>query len=211
MDNLHLIQLNQYERPSITEERNRDWVGIGDQNDYYQMLIDAYMESTTNQSVINGIVNLIYGKGIDATDSAEKPDQYAEMKSIMSPDCLRKICNDLKLLGEASIQISYKGNRIGALSHFPRETLRAEKMNDNGDKDDKIIAVKEDSKFYKFNNIDHLNSEYPQLLNNIKYWFEMYKGKNVVKFKNYGSSKEANDLINTSSNFYKIEQQIQNK
>ena len=42
-----------------------------------------------------------------------------------------------------------------------------------------------------------------QLLNNIKYWFEMYKGKNVVKFKNYGSSKEANDLINTSSNFYK--------
>ena len=33
-------------------------------------------------------------------------------------------------------------------------------MNDNGDKDDKY-RVKEDGKFYKFNNIDHLNSEYP--------------------------------------------------
>ena len=133
MDNLHLIQLNQYERPEITEERNRDWVSIGDDNDYYQSLIDAYMDSTTNQSVINGIVNLIYGKGLDATDSAEKPDQYAQMKSLMSPDCLRKVCMDLKLLGEASIQISYKGNQIGQLSHFPRETLRAEKMDENGD------------------------------------------------------------------------------
>ena len=133
MDNLHLIQLNQYERPSVTEEKNRDWVGIGDNNDYYETLINAYMESTTNQSVINGIVNLIYGKGIDATDSNEKPDQYAQMKSIMSPNCLRKVCNDLKLLGEASIQVSYKGNQIGKLSHFPRETLRAEKMNDDGE------------------------------------------------------------------------------
>ena len=52
---------------AITEERNRDWVGIGDNNDYYQCLIDAYMESTTNQATINGIVNMIYGKGLDAT------------------------------------------------------------------------------------------------------------------------------------------------
>ena len=63
MDNLHLIQLGQYERPTITEERNKDWVSIGDNNDYYQSLIDAYMDSTTNNAVINGIVNQIYGKG----------------------------------------------------------------------------------------------------------------------------------------------------
>lgn len=133
MDNLHLIQLNQYERPSITEERNRDWVGIGDNNDYYQCLIEAYMDSTTNQAVINGIVNMIYGKGLDATDSNAKPDEYAQMKEILSPHCLRKVCNDLKLLGEASIQVSYKGNRVGKLTHFPRETLRAEKMDEQGE------------------------------------------------------------------------------
>ena len=44
MDNLHLIQLGQYERPTISEERNKDWVSIGDNNDYYQSLIDAYMD-----------------------------------------------------------------------------------------------------------------------------------------------------------------------
>ena len=133
MDNLHLIQLNQYERPTITEERNRNYVSIGDDNDYYQNLIDAYMDSTTNQAVINGVVNQIYGKGLDATDSNKKPEQYAQMKSLIKNDCLRKVCQDLKLLGEASFQVTYTGNKISAITHFPRETLRAEKMNDKGE------------------------------------------------------------------------------
>ena len=133
MDNLHLIQLNQYERPTITEERNRNWVGIGENNDYYQTLIDAYMDSTTNNAVINGVVNLIYGKGIDATDSNEKPEQYAQMKSLLKPNDLRCVAQDLKLLGEASFQITYNKNKISAITHFPRETLRAEKMNDKGE------------------------------------------------------------------------------
>ena len=132
MDNLHLIQLNEYERPTITEERNRDWVGIGDNNDYYQSLIDAYMDSTTNNAVINGVVNLIYGKGIDATDSNKKPEQYAQMKSLLKPKDLRSVCQDLKILGEACFQITYNNNKISAITHFPRETLRAEKMNENG-------------------------------------------------------------------------------
>ena len=132
MDNIHLIQLNEYERPTITEERNRNWVGIGENNDYYQYLIDAYMDSTTNNAVINGVVNLIYGKGLDATDSNKKPEQYAQMKSLLKPKDLRCVAQDLKLLGEASFQITYNQNKISAITHFPRETLRAEKMDENG-------------------------------------------------------------------------------
>jgi hypothetical protein len=133
MDNLHLIQLGQYERPTITEERNRNYVSIGDDNNYYQSLIDAYMDSTTNNAVINGIVNQIYGKGLDATDSNKKPEQYAQMRTLIKPHDLRNVCQDLKLLGEASFQITYNGNKISAITHFPRETLRAEKMNDKGE------------------------------------------------------------------------------
>ena len=99
MDNLHLIQLGQYERPTITEERNRDWVSIGDNNDYYQNLIDAYMDSTTNSAVINGIVNQIFGKGLEATDAAQKPEQYAQMKTLFNKNDLRIVCQDLKLVG----------------------------------------------------------------------------------------------------------------
>ena len=133
MDNLHLIQLNQYERPTITEERNKDYVSIGDNNDYYQCLIDAFMDSTTNNAVINGIVNQIYGKGLDATDSAEKPDQYAQMKSLVKPHDLRNVCQDLKLLGEGSMQIIYKNGKVYKAEHFPRQTLRAEKCNEKGE------------------------------------------------------------------------------
>ena len=155
MDNLHLIQLGQYERPTITEERNKDWVSIGDNNDYYQSLIDAYMDSTTNNAVINGVVNQIYGKGLDATDSAEKPDQYAQMKSLVKPHDLRNVCQDLKLLGEAAFQITYNGSKISAITHFPRETLRAEKMNDKGEIKNYFYSadwtkVKQNTKLKKF-------------------------------------------------------------
>jgi len=133
VDNLHLIQLNQYEAPLITEDKNRDWVGIGDDNGYYQELIDSYMNSTTNQSVINGISQQIFGRGLEATDSNEKPEQFAQMKELLKDSCMRKICLDLKMLGEASLQISYTGKKISNISHFPRETLRAEKMDNKGE------------------------------------------------------------------------------
>ena len=132
MDNVHLIQLSSYERPTITEEKNQDWVGIGDNNDYYQSLIDAYMDSTTNNAVINGIVNQIYGKGLDATDSNRKPEQYAEMKKILKPKELRRVVQDLKLLGEGAFQVTYSGDKIASITHFPRETLRAEKCGEDG-------------------------------------------------------------------------------
>jgi hypothetical protein len=133
MDNLHLIQLSGYDRPTITEEKNQEWVSIGDDNDYYQCLIDAYMDSTTNNAVINGIVNQIYGKGLDATDSNRKPEQYAQMKSLLKPKDLRRVCQDLKLLGEGAFQVTYKGNQIASITHFPRETLRAEKCGEDGE------------------------------------------------------------------------------
>jgi hypothetical protein len=133
INNIHLIELNQYERPTITEERNRDWIGIGDDNNYYQALIDAYMDSTTNNAVINGIVDRIYGKGLEATDSARKPDMYAMMRSLLKKKDMRRVCQDLKLLGEGAFQVTYSGGQIKSITHFPRETLRAEKCNEDGD------------------------------------------------------------------------------
>jgi len=133
MNNLHLIELSQYERPVVTEEKNRDWVGIGESNDYYQELINCFMDSTTNKAVISGIAQQIYGRGLEATDASKKPEQFAEMKRLLRNDCMRKICLDLKMLGEAALQVSYVGDKVGKVSHFPRETLRAEKCDENGD------------------------------------------------------------------------------
>ena len=83
MENLHIVNLSQYNKPQIKEDKRKNWVAYGDDNNYYQYLIDLYINSTTNNAVINGIVNQIYGKGLDATDSNRKPEQYAEMKKIL--------------------------------------------------------------------------------------------------------------------------------
>jgi hypothetical protein len=133
MDNLHIVNLASYNRPKISEDKNRDWVEYGDDNDYYSYLIDLYTNSTTNHSIINGISNMIYGKGLDALDSSSKPDEYAAMRSIFSDSCLRKVILDLKLLGEGSFQVLYQKGQVKKAEHFPRQTLRAEKCNEDGE------------------------------------------------------------------------------
>ena len=133
MNNLHILNLAAYNRPEITESKNKEWVNYGIDNNYYQYIIDRYNGSATNNAIINGVVNMIYGKGLDATNSSKKPDEYAQMKSIFSNDDVRKTVLDLKLLGEGSMQVIYKNGKVYKAEHFPRQTLRAEKCNEDGE------------------------------------------------------------------------------
>ena len=45
--NIHILELNAYTAPRVFEERNDDFVSIGDDNNYYQYVIDRYIGSTT--------------------------------------------------------------------------------------------------------------------------------------------------------------------
>lgn len=132
---LHAINLASYTKPQIIEKKNRDWVEYGADNNYYQYLIDRYNGSPTNNAIINAISDLIYGKGIDATDSNKKPEDYAKMRSLIHDDCLQKVAGDLKLMGQAAFQIIYtkSGRQVAQVEHMPIQTLRAEKMGEEGD------------------------------------------------------------------------------
>jgi hypothetical protein len=131
--NIHVVNLSTYNKPKVVEDKRKDYVAYGEDNNYYQYLIDLYTGSTTQNAIINGISNLIYGKGIDALDSSTKTDEYAALRSIFSNSCLRKVSLDLKLLGEGSFQVLYKDGKVVKAEHFPRQTLRAEKCNDDGE------------------------------------------------------------------------------
>jgi len=128
----HIINLSSYVKPKVIEDKRKDWVAYGEDNDYYSYLIDLFINSTTNNAIITGISNMIFGKGVDALDSSSKPDQYAAMKSIFSDSCMRKVILDFKMLGEASFQVLYRNGKVVKSEHFPRQTLRAEKMNEDG-------------------------------------------------------------------------------
>ena len=135
MSNIQVIELSAYTKPEIKEVKNKDWVAYGEDNDYFDYLIDNFNGSPTNNAVINGIVQQIYGSGLDAKDKVRKPEQWAQLKSMLHADCLRNAISDLKITGQASLQVVYdKGKKkIKRLEHFPVNTLRAEKANEEGD------------------------------------------------------------------------------
>ena len=134
MKDISIVNLSSYSTPKVTEYRNKKWVSYGEDNDYYKYLIDRYNGSPTNNAIINGVSDMIYGKGLDATDSNRKPEEYAKMKSLFTKECVRKLVYDLKLMGQCSMQVIYSKDRktIARVEHFPIETLRAEKADEKG-------------------------------------------------------------------------------
>lgn len=135
MNDLRIVNLSTYTSPKIKEVSNRDWISYGEDNNYFQYLIDRYNGSPTNNAIINAISSMIYGKGLDATNSNKKPDQYAQMISLFDNDSVRRLAYDLKLMGQCAIQVIYSKDRtkIAQIEHMPVETLRAEKCNEKGD------------------------------------------------------------------------------
>lgn len=134
-NNIHFVQLESYKAPKTIETKKDAWVGFGDDNNYYQELIDRYNGSTTNHAIINSISKLIYGKGLDATDSNRKPNEYAQMKMLFRKDVVKKSVVDLKLLGQFAMQLIYNKAKdaIIRIEHIPVQLLRAEKCNEKGD------------------------------------------------------------------------------
>ena len=128
------VNLSTYTSPEVKEVNGADWIEYGADNNYFQFLIDRYNGSPTNNAAINGISQAIYGKGLNATDSNKKPNEYAQMVSLFRKDVVRRACYDLKLMGQCAIQVIYSKDRskIVQLEHMPIETLRAEKCDADG-------------------------------------------------------------------------------
>jgi hypothetical protein len=135
MSNIHVLELSSYTTPVIQESKRDAWVEFGEDNNYFQFIIDRYVNSTTNSSVINNVNRLIYGRGLSALDASKKPNEYAQMMALFHPDCIRKIVLDRKMFGQFAMQIHYSQDhkRILKAYHIPVNLLRAEKCNKDGE------------------------------------------------------------------------------
>ena len=134
MNNIHVLNLAKYEPPIIEESKRNEWVTYGENNSYYQFLIDRYRNSTTNNAIINNISRLVYGKGLSAIDASRKPNEYAQMMSMIAPDEMRKVVLDFEMLGQAAFQVHYTKDRSKILKayHIPVQQLAPEKCNKDG-------------------------------------------------------------------------------
>jgi hypothetical protein len=169
---LEFIQLQSYTAPSIIEQKNKDWVQYGDDNNYYQYLIDLYHSSPTNNACIKGTVDQIFGKGLEVTRASRDLPGYIEFKKLFSADDIRAVAMDLKMLGQASFQLvkSKDRKKYVQAKHFPQQTLRPAKCNDKG----------EIEKYYYCPD-----------------WANMKRNHTPIEFRAFGYDQNANECILT--------------
>ena len=129
--NFSVVNFTREEVPIVTEDikTRYQWVpvGINHQDDYYDLVTEAYNTSTTNAACIEGVADLIYGKGL-LTDNEEFSDTLAKL---IPAEELRRVSFDIKLYGNAAFQVMWnkEHTKIIKLYHVPVQTLRAEKLN----------------------------------------------------------------------------------
>jgi len=155
-NNVHFVQLEAYKPPVAVEDKKNDWVNYGDDNKYFNYLIDLYTKSTTNNAVINNINKLVYGKGLSAKDARVKPNDYAQLIKMFSKTTIKKVVKDYKTLGNFAFQVIYNGNKsmIDRCEHIPVHLLRAKKC----DKDGNITG------YYYSDNWDDVKNFPPKLI-----------------------------------------------
>tara|TARA_R110002050_G_scaffold49916_1_gene115720 strand:+ start:2823 stop:4679 length:1857 start_codon:yes stop_codon:yes gene_type:complete len=172
MDNLSLISLAGYEQPKAVEDKRKEWVAYGEDNDFYSHLITAYLGSTTNNAAIRSIADLVYGQGISIEGLEIDSNEVKELRKVIGHRCLKKIILERKMLGQAAMQVIYSkaGNdrKVVKVKHFPIHTLRPEKMDAEG------------------------------VVNNYYYhpnWAEKKRSDVLKKIPAFGTSKEAVEII----------------
>ena len=124
-----VINFSSQVTPKAVESPAKDWVSYGDNNDYFQYLIDRYNGSAVNNAIISSVSDQIFGEGLSATDSNRKPLEFAKMRTIFKAEDLRRVAGDLKLLGQAAFNIVWNKGRTEILKakHIPMQNLRPEK------------------------------------------------------------------------------------
>ena len=131
--NLSVVNLSQQEIPIITEDvkTRYAWVPVGiiDIDDYFQNVTDAYTTSTTNAACVEGISDLIYGKGL----YSKSPELQKILDKVIPQEEVKRLAFDLKLYGNATMQVYWDDThtKIIKFYHVPVQNIRAEKIYDN--------------------------------------------------------------------------------
>ncbi len=75
---------------------------------------------------------------------------------------------------------------------------------DNGENDDKLIAISSDSPLYELNLMSQLDSNYSGITTIIELWFSNYKGPRQMLSKGYGDKNEANQILEAAIEEYRV-------
>jgi capsid portal protein len=104
-------------------------VGINNHDDYFTAITEGYNSSTTNAAAVEGIADMIFGKGIYTKNLAFQP----MLDVVLPQEEIKRVSFDIKLYGNGAFQVYWNDEhtKIIRLYHIPVQTLRAEKIYDN--------------------------------------------------------------------------------
>jgi hypothetical protein len=125
-----VINVNNNQLPVIMEDTKTryNWIpfGVFGHDDFFDAVTLAYNNSTTNAACIEGISDLIFGKGLfSKNESFQK-----ELERIIPQEEIKRVAFDLKLFGNAALQVYWNDEhtKIVKMYQVPVQTLRAEKL-----------------------------------------------------------------------------------
>ena len=131
--NFSVVNLSQQEIPIIVEDTKTryQWVPVGiiGPDDYFQNITDSFTTSTTNAACVEGVADLIYGKGL----YSKRPEFQKILDRILPQEEIKRVSFDLKLYGNAVLQVYWDDShtKIIKFYHVPVQNIRAEKLYDN--------------------------------------------------------------------------------
>ncbi len=128
-----IVNVNNNQLPIITEDTKTrySWVpfGVYGHDDFFSAVTTAYNVSTTNNACIEGIADLVYGKGLYSKDLVKND----VLQKLIPQEETKKVAFDLKLFGNAAYQVYWNDDhtKIIKMYHIPVQYLRAEKIHSN--------------------------------------------------------------------------------
>ena len=131
--NFSVVNLTQQEIPIVVEDTKTryQWVPVGiiGPDDYFQNITDSFTTSTTNAACIEGIADLIFGKGLYSKDTTFQN----VLDKLIPQEEVKRATFDLKLYGNSAMQVYWDDTHTKVIRfyHVPVQNIRAEKLYDN--------------------------------------------------------------------------------
>jgi len=131
--NFSVINVNNNTLPIISEDTKTryGWIpfGVYGHDDFFDAVTIAYNNSTTNAACIEGIADLIFGKGL----YSKNPQFQAVLERVLPQEEVKRVAFDFKLFGNAALQVYWNDDhtKIVRMYQVPVQTLRAEKLYSN--------------------------------------------------------------------------------
>jgi len=128
-----VVNLSQQDIPIVVEDTKTrySWVPVGiiGPDDFFQNITDSFTTSTTNAACIEGISDLIYGKGL----YSKSPELQKILDKVIPQEEIKRLAFDLKLYGNGTLQVYWDDTHTNIIKfyHVPVQNIRAEKIYDN--------------------------------------------------------------------------------